>query len=134
MGGRASWGGRGGFTLVEVLVALLVVSVTVVAALGLAGGGLRLVAGADEHARAALLATAKLSETGDGPPPEGTIDGTEGDYRWTRRVTLEPELLPLPATHPGAASLRIARVSVEVRWGRGRRVELVTLRTFRAAP
>ena len=57
----------GGFTLLEVLVALVVVSTTVVAALQLFGGGLRLARTAGDHAEAALLASAKLADLEPGP-------------------------------------------------------------------
>src|SRR5262245_10588774 len=120
----------GGFTLLEVLVALVVLATTVVAVLQLFGGGLRLARNAGDHAEAALLANAKLAALDPGPLTEGSTEGTEGPYRWTRRVTLDPSLLPMePATSEGLG-IRLARVSVEVRWGERRRFELVTLRVW----
>jgi general secretion pathway protein I len=121
----------GGFTLLEVLVALVVLSTTVVAALQLFGGGLRLARTAGDHTEAALLASAKLADLEPGALTEGQIDGTDGPYRWTRRVTLDPALLPIEADSPETLRIRLARVSVEVRWGQGRRFELVTLRAWR---
>jgi general secretion pathway protein I len=123
----------GGFTLLEVLVALVVLSTTVVAALQLFGGGLRLARTAGDHTEAALLASAKLADLEPGALTEGQIDGTDGPYRWTRRVTLDPALLPVEPDSPETLRIRLARVSVEVRWGQGRRFELVTLRTWRIA-
>jgi prepilin-type N-terminal cleavage/methylation domain-containing protein len=120
-----------GFTLLEVLVALVVLSTTVVAALQLFGGGLRLVRTAGDHADAALLASTKLADLDPGPLTEGTDEGTEGAYRWTRRVTLDPSLLPVEPDTPETITIRLARVSVEVRWGQGRRFELATLRAWR---
>ena len=120
-----------GFTLLEVLVALVVLSTTVVAALQLFGGGLRLARAAGDHADAALLASAKLADLEAGPLKEGAEEGTEGPYRWTRRVTLAPSLLPVAPDSPEAVIIRLARVNVEVRWGRGRRFELATLRAWR---
>ena len=120
-----------GFTLLEVLVALVVLSTTVVAALQLFGGGLRLARAAGDHANAALLASAKLADLQPGPLTEGTDQGTEGSYRWTRRVTLDPSLLPVEPDTPETITIRLARVSVEVRWGQGRRFELATLRAWR---
>jgi prepilin-type N-terminal cleavage/methylation domain-containing protein len=89
-----------GFTLLEVLVALVVLSTTVVAALQLFGGGLRLARTAGDHSEAALLASAKLSDLEPGPLTEGQTDGTDGPYRWTRRVTLDAALLPIEADSP----------------------------------
>jgi hypothetical protein len=111
----------------EVLVALLVLSLAVVAALQLFGGGLRLARAAGEHQAATMLASEKLGELTLEALKEGTDDGTEGDFRWTRRVTFDHGLAPLadPAT---PELVRLARVSVEVNWGRHRRLEMVTLR------
>jgi hypothetical protein len=99
--------------------------------LQLFGGGLRLARAAGDQADAALLASAKLADLAAGPLTEGATEGTEGPYRWTRRVTLDPTLLPFEPDTPGAVGVRLARVNVEVRWGQSRRVELVTLRVWR---
>jgi general secretion pathway protein I len=123
-----------GFTLLEVLVALVVLATTVVAVLQLFGGGLRLARTAGDHADAALLASAKLAELEPGPLTEGAVDGVEGPYRWIRRVTLDPSLLPAQLETPETVRLRLARVNVEVQWGQGHRFELVTLRVWQATP
>jgi general secretion pathway protein I len=123
-----------GFTLIEVLVALLVLATTVVAALQLLGGGLRLARAAGDHTGAALLASAVLAELEPGPLQEGTTEGDSPPYRWTRRIALEPALVPLEPDSHEAVGLRLARVSVDVRWGSGRHVELVTLRAWRPGP
>lgn len=122
-----------GFTLLEVLVALVVLATAIVAILQLFGGGLRLARTAGDHADAALLASAKLADLEPGPLAEGTTDGTDGPYRWTRRVTLAPALVPLEADSAEVGRLRLARVTVEVRWGQNRRFELATLRVWRTA-
>lgn len=121
-----------GFTLLEVLVALVVLATTVVAVLQLFGGGLRLARTAGDHTDAALLASAKLAELEPGPLTEGAIEGVEGPYRWIRRVTLDPSLLPAQLETPETVRLRLARVNVEVQWGQGRRFELATLRVWQA--
>jgi general secretion pathway protein I len=123
---RGRW--QAGFTLVEVLVALVVLAVAVTATLQLFGGGLRLARASVEHLDATLLAAEKLSELSLEPLEEGVTDGTEGDYRWTRRVTVDRGLAPEEGVPGGTAAGRLARVSVEVRWGRSRQIELVTLR------
>lgn len=112
------------------MVALVVLAVAGVAVLQLFGGGLRLARASGDHLEATLLAAAKLSEVPTGTPEEGTTDGTEGPYRWTRHIALEPALLPLDPKTPQAERLRVARVTVDVRWGRNRQVELVTLRAW----
>lgn len=122
-----------GFTLIEVLVALVVLATAVVAILQLFGGGLRLVRAAGDHTGAAVLARAKLAELPPGALEESAVEGVEGTYRWARRVALDPVLLPVAPDQPDAARLRLARISVEVRWSQSRRMELVTLRAWRAA-
>jgi type II secretion system protein I len=124
----------GGFTLIEVLVALVILATVVVAVLQLFGAGLRLARAAGDQTGALILANAKLGELDPGPIETGTVEGDEGPYRWTRRVQLDPTLLPLDPRSPEAARLRLARISVEVRWSRNRRLELETLRTWRASP
>ena len=127
-----------GFTLIETLVALVILSVTVVATLQLFAGGLRLVGASGDHVGATLLASAKLTEAEPGPIEAGVTEGSEGAYRWTRRVTLEPALVPseaagsAPATGPATTVTRVAvaRISVEVSWGKSRRLEMVTLRSW----
>jgi general secretion pathway protein I len=117
-----------GFTLVEVLVAMLVLSITVVAVLQLFGGGLRLVRASGDHLDAVLLAETQMAELAGQTLEEGVTEGTEGAYRWTRRVVVDASLLPKDDGSEVAPRVRLARVSVEVRWGRNRQVKLVTLR------
>ncbi len=121
----------GGFTLIEVLVALLVLGTVAVAVLQLFGGGLRLARAAGDHADAILLASAKLAELEPGPLEEGSATGETGPFRWTRRVSLEPGLLPVEPNTPDTVGLKLARVTVEVRWGASRQAQLVTLRSWR---
>ena len=112
--------------------ALVVLATTVVAVLQLFGGGLRLARTAGDHTDAALIASAKLAEIEPGPLTEGAVDGVEGPYRWIRRVTLDPALLPAQLETPETVRMRLARVNVEVQWGQGRRFELATLRVWQA--
>ena len=125
---------QSGFTLLEVLVAMLVLSVAVVAVLQLLGGGLRLARASADHVGATLLASAKLSEVGREPLEEGESEGQEGEYRWIRRIAVDRALLPAPPARVEVDTVRVARVSVEVQWGRSRRVELVTLRSWGIKP
>jgi type II secretory pathway pseudopilin PulG len=116
-----------------VLVALLILSITLVAALQLVGGSLRLARTSADHVAATLLAGSLMSEATQGPLEVGTTEGTEGAFRWMRQVALDPGRLPFGADEPKTERIRLARVSVEVRWGQGRRFELVTLRAWASA-
>jgi Tfp pilus assembly protein PilV len=118
----------------EVLVAMLVLSIAVVAALQLFGGGLRLARTAAEHQAATLLASEKMGELAFEGLEEETVEGTEGDFRWSRRVTFDRDAQLEDADPTTPEIVRLARVTVEVHWGKNRRVELVTLRAVPVKP
>ncbi len=117
--------GAGGFTLLEVLVALAILSVAVVACIQAFAGGLRLLKLAADHQRAAEIADRKAREYIT--LTEGRETGTEGQFAWERTVrTVEvpPELVILSAT-----PYYVYAITVDVRWGESRKVEVATLRT-----
>jgi general secretion pathway protein I len=117
-----------GFTLIEVMVAMAIMSLAVVTIIQLFGQGLRLLKAGGDHQRAALLADQKIRETTT--LAEGIDEGEEDTFHWERRVTLEPEPEGTPEVKSGKP-LRKYRVGVEVRWGTGKSVEVATLRTVR---
>jgi general secretion pathway protein I len=123
-----------GFTLIEVLVSLLILSISVVAVLQLFGAGLRLARASGDHIDAVMLAESRLAEIAGESLTEGVTEGTEGAYRWTRRVAVDPSLLPEDQDPETVSRVRLARVTVEVRWGRNRLVELVTIRPLSEDP
>ena len=119
-----------GMTLIEVLVAFVVLSLTMAVVMQIFSGGMRNARLADAYSRAVFLAESKLAETGvEQPLAPGEGAGKLGsDFRW--RVTVlryddggAAERLTLPA--------RLYQVRVRVNWnegGRERQVELFTLR------
>jgi type II secretion system protein I len=114
-----------GFTLLEVLVALAILGMAVVAAIQGFAQGLRLLKLSGDHQRAMLLADLKTREVVT--PDEGREDGEEGDFRWERttRVVATPDLTP-----PGAVPRwRVYEIAVRVQWDEARQVEVATLRT-----
>ena len=113
-----------GFTLLEVLVALAILSLAVVAAIQGFAQGLRLLKLAGDHQHATLIADQKLHEVIE--PAEGRQSGTEGPFAWERTTTAveTPDLKP----SDGPARWHVYRIAVAVRWA-GRHVELETLRT-----
>lgn len=116
-----------GFTLLEVLVALAILSVAVVVMLQLFAQGLRLLKVAGDYQRAVLLADQKAREVE--LVREGVESGQEGEFQWERRATVVPVSEDLTAF--SLTPLRLFRVSVEVRWSGNRSVEVATLRTGR---
>jgi prepilin-type N-terminal cleavage/methylation domain-containing protein len=123
-----SRGGRGrasGFTLLEVLVALTILAVAIVAFMQLSSQGLRLLHLSDDYQQAVMLAerVARATDVIE----EGAAAGQEGRFRWERRVTLVP--VPEELTPGAGPPLRLYALSVAVRWGGSRTLELASLRT-----
>lgn len=114
-----------GFTLLEVLVAVTILALAVVALMQLSSQGLRLLHQADDYQEAVMLADriARVAAVG----AEGVESGQEGHFRWERRA----QLVPVPeALAPGTGPVpRLYAFSVAVRWERGRALEVASLRT-----
>jgi len=115
-----------GFTLLEVIVALAILSIAVVAAIQGFAQGLRLLKLAGDHQRAMLLADEKAREILD--PEEGREQGTEGNLRWERLTTLVPTPDLIPAA--GVPRWRVYQIDVKVSWDERRQVEVNMLRTM----
>ena len=113
-----------GFTLLEVLVATLILSLGVVALIQLSSQGLRLVKLSDDQQQAALLADrlARATNVLD----EGAAGGREGAMTWERRVAVVGTPDELTPTSGPTTELRA--LTVTVRWGSGRSLELASLR------
>ena len=86
-----------GFTLLEMLVALSVLSLAVLALVNLAGENARTGVIIEERVFAGVIADNRAIEalTSTQPPPIGEAGGNESvaarTWRWTRRVTQSPE-------------------------------------------
>lgn len=104
--------GEGGFTLIEALVALVVLGLVVVTMAAASSQALRVEGATLDHRRAAALADAKMSEIAALPPAglrtyaEG-LAGRFGEgnerFAWSARVTEVPE-----SPHLFRAVLRVA--------------------------
>lgn len=116
--------GESGFTLIEVLVALVILSFAIVASIQGFAQGLRLLSLAGDHQEAILLADQKLRELVE--VKEGNDQGTEGRFTWQRAQTQieAPDLVPAV----GIPLWRLFQIDVRVNWGTQRHVELRTLR------
>jgi general secretion pathway protein I len=116
----------GGFTLLEVLVALAILGLAVTTAIQLFAGGLRLLKQAGDHQRATLIADQKARELSI--LEEGRETGTEGPFAWERKTMVAD--VPAELTTAGSQPYHLYSVTVRVSWGGGSRaVDLVTLRT-----
>jgi general secretion pathway protein I len=121
--------GQSGFTLLEVLVALAILGLAIVASIQGFAQGLRLLKLSGDHQRAVLIADEKARELVT--LEEGRQDGTEGEFRWERTVSPVPmpELTTAAGTEPRWRQWQIA---VRVVWDERRFVEVATLRTLPA--
>jgi len=118
---------QAGFTLLEVLVALAILSIAVVASIQGFAQALRLLKLSGDHQRAILLADQKAREVVQFEP--GREEGVEGNFHWERTTTLlpVPELTP---TSGGDPHWRVWQVAVRVQWDERRHVDIATLRTL----
>ena len=119
-----------GFTLLEVLVAVVILSVAVVTLVQAASQALRLLKLSSDYQEAVLLAD-RVVRAGDASI-EGVETGHEGPFDWERRaklVAVPDDLEPVASASP-----RLLALSVAVRWGSGRTLEVATLRLAPAAP
>ncbi len=121
--------GQRGFTLLEVLVAMAILSLALVALIQLTAQGLRLLKLSGDHQEAGLLADRLAREVT--PMAEGVETGQEGRLTWERRVVEAP--VPQDLDPPSGPTARLLALTVVVRWDRNRAVEVATLRTV-AAP
>ncbi len=113
------------FTLLEVLVAMTIVALAAVALMQAASQAMRLLHQADDYQQAAMLADRVARDTT--LVAEGVDTGQEGRFRWERRV--RPVPVPETAGLSTEPAPRLHAVSVAVRWGRGRALEIASLRT-----
>ncbi len=123
----------GGFSLLEVLVAFVILALTLSVMMRIFSGGLRNATLADDYSRAVLLAESRLAELSV-QPLEGEAGGEfDGKYRW--RSTIHPWVDDVGA--PGAGlPVRLMEIRVRVVWGEegggSREVGLSTLQLMPA--
>jgi general secretion pathway protein I len=130
----------GGFTLIEVLVAIALLAITGGVLLAAQGSGNRLVRKALERETATWLAQARLVEAAahpDRPPPEDATDDIYEGVRYETRVEYR-NVSPVPeiAFADLPAHLRLIELRVIVRWGEAgeERVQLSAYRPVQPAP
>lgn len=101
---------NGGFTLLEVMIALAILAGVVVTVIGAVNHHLGLAARDKEETTAVLLARGKLAEQGFAgqETKEGTFAPAWPDYRWRREI--------LPTELPG-----LSRLVLTVSWQEARR-------------
>jgi len=90
---RARRAAEGGFTLLEVIVAMALFAAGIVAVYRLYSGALRLAAGSRDASASAIYARQRMEEALLVPDPvEGVERGTFGDrYRWEVTTSIAPQ-------------------------------------------
>lgn len=132
MGASGSRRSARGYTLIEVLVAFMILAMALTVLLRIFSGGLRNISVAADYTQAVLIAETQLALTAlDESLSPGTVTGeAEGKFRWTRTTrryapfagSLRPP--DLPAFHVG----------VSVEWPDAGRTRTVRLATVQLVP
>ncbi|HSC23045.1 MAG TPA: prepilin-type N-terminal cleavage/methylation domain-containing protein [Casimicrobiaceae bacterium] len=134
---------HGGFSLLEVLVAFMIVALVVTALFQLFGAALRNASGAGDWTRALLVAQSRLEVEAAAQPLRETSDaGAEPDGRlaWRARVTPYVPPDPNPDLEQASASMptRVYRIDVDVTFpgedGKPRTISLSTMRIGQRNP
>ena len=128
-GSLASVRANGGFSLLEMLVALVILSLSLGSLYQSTTAAIRNVSVADQYTRATMLAESMLASASDLRTEEASVSGTFDIYRW--ETTAWPAENPLALGNeagPRGAALQYVRVTVSWPGGQSdRKVSLLTV-------
>ena len=121
---------QSGYTLIEVLVAFMILALALTVLLRIFSGGLRNVSVSSDYAIATLIAESRLAAAGiDVPLRPGETSGIEGErFEWTVSVQ---DYQPWPGYRSAAKGVDAYRVRVTVEWPNGDNTRSVGLSTVR---
>jgi general secretion pathway protein I len=121
---------QSGYTLIEVLVAFMILALALTVLMRIFSGGLRNVSVSSDYAIATVIAEARLAAAGiDVPLRPGETSGTEGErFEWTVSVQ---DYQPWPGYRSAAKGVDAYRVTVTVEWPNGNNTRSVGLSTVR---
>jgi general secretion pathway protein I len=120
-----------GFTLLEALIAIVILALSLSALLSLYSTGLRGVAAIDEHLRGRLLAQSLMAElTYDRALRPGRLQGRSEEFTWALSIAPFAEV-EAARQQAGSNPWTLHQLTLTVSWPRGRRIELQTLRLLR---
>lgn len=122
-----------GYTLVEVLVAFVILALALTVLLRIFSGGVRNVSVSSDYARAVLIAESRLASAGiEGVLAPGETSGTEDErFQWVQTVH---EYMPSFDYKVSAQKVPAYYVTVSVRWSHAdstRSIDLSTVRLLR---
>jgi len=123
---------QSGYTLIEVLVAMVILALSLTVLLRIFSTGLRNISVSEDYARAILIAEAQLESAGTGYVlAAGSTDGVAGQkYRWTQTIET---YLPYPDSATIKVPLDAYTVTVDVEWPNADRMRRVSLSGIRLA-
>ena len=130
--GRARSPKRGrGFTLVEIVVAFVLLAGVLAVGFEIFSGGLRRAGELDNQARALVIAQSHLAAAGTETQfKEGETRGEDGPFRWSVSIQRSEEGTGAPG-QPANSAYQLFRVDVRVEWNatdaRTRSISLSTL-------
>ena len=128
-GSLASVRANGGFSLLEMLVALVILSLSLGSLYQSTTAAIRNVSVADQYTRATMLAESMLASASDLRTEEASVSGTFDIYRW--ETTAWPAENPLAlGNEAGLRGAALQYVRVTVSWPGGqsdRKVSLLTV-------
>jgi general secretion pathway protein I len=119
-----------GFTLIEVLVAFMILAISLSVIFRIFSGGLRNVTISEDYARAMLLAEAQLATAGVSEPLLDGVTAGEWDTRFHWQRVIEP-YRPWEEDKALAAPVQAYRVTIRVDWDDAGRKRQVTLSSIR---
>ena len=135
-GSLASLRANGGFSLLEMLVALVILSLSLGSLYQSTTAAIRNVSVADQYTRATMLAESMLASASDLRTEEASVSGTFDIYRW--ETTAWPAENPLAlGNEAGLRGAALQYVRVTVSWPGGqsdRKVSLLTVVPVRQEP
>jgi len=119
-----------GFTLIEVLVAFVLLSLTLAVILQIFSGGLRNIGATEDYTRAMVLAEAKLAQLGSEIALETGETGGENDiFNW--RLYVAPYQGESVEIEGAESAVQLYDITLNVQWRQGSRRPQISFRTLR---
>jgi len=108
-----------GFTLLEVLIAAVIMGTVFVACMGLLSQSLRNIERMKPHELALLHARDKMNEmlVREALRPDTTAGQWDDGYRWQAQVQVEPTSAGAPPALPPQVAPALVRIRVQISWG-----------------
>jgi len=111
---------QGGFTLIEIVVAFVLLALIFSTSFEVFSSGMRRAADLEDRSRAVVIAQSRLAVTGmEEQLKQGTVQGAseDGRFHWAVAVTPTEEAMPPPdQPQPGPGTFMLYRVDVRVDW------------------